>query len=151
MKGPLWGITPELAVKGHVVWVEIAPQDGKPGFRPEEFNNPYDMDAHFLRWLHRVRQDTGPVPLRPISDHRTSDIGATRSAHKSRPCRSVDLQVYNAYERGAITVAAIRHGCVRWGTYPGKVTGKGKDQSGLHLDASEEPHHGAPANWTRYD
>lgn len=149
LRGPLCGIEPEFAHEGHPVWDEIAPRPGKGGFRPSEFKAPYEMDAHFLRWLYRVRQDTGGVPMRVISDARDAIIMAKKSAHLSRPCRAVDLQVYNSYERAAITIAAIRHGCVRWGTYPGKATAIGSDQGGLHLDCSEEPHHLRPANWTK--
>jgi hypothetical protein len=145
---PLAGVPAELALKSHPIWQEIAPRGDRPGFRQSEFTSPFAMDAQFLRWLYRVRQETGSVPMRVISDARGDDEGATLSAHKSRPCRAVDLQVYNAAERAVILLAAIRLGCVRWGTYPGKVTAKGKDQAGLHLDCSEELP--APRAWTRF-
>lgn len=148
MNGPLAGVAPEFAHAGHPVWIEIAPTaGGRPGFRPDEFSAPHAMDAHFLRWLWQVRQDTG-CPMRVISDARGEGIGASRSAHKDRPCRAVDLQVFNAEERARLTLAAIRHGCVRWGTYPGKSTDRGPDQGGLHLDASES--HPRPRNWTKW-
>lgn len=149
MAGPLEGIVPERAAANHTVWWEVMPKPARPGFVPAEFDNPFEMDVHFLRWLWRVRGDTGSVPLRIISDARESG-GAPNSAHKSRPCRAVDLQVYNSHERAAILLAAVKHGCVRIGVYPGKSTDRGADQGGLHLDCSTEEQHAAPRVWTRF-
>lgn len=142
-ESPLKDIGPVAAKPLHPVWRDIAPHNGKPGFLPSEFKNPYEMDAHFLYWLYKVRQDS-PVPFRIISDARPAGIGASRSAHMERPCRAVDLQAMNSYERACILAAAIRHGCVRWGTYPGDE----KDKGGVHIDCSIlNP---SPRAWTRF-
>src|SRR5690606_31412694 len=154
------GVKAEAATADHWVWQAIAPRGRVPGFRRSEFRDPYQMDAFFLLWLYKIRVDVWitaqleglpDVPMRIISDARDDDVGASRSAHKvGRPCRAVDLQVYDAYERAVLTTAAVRHGCTRWGTYPGQVTARGADQGGLHLDCSELDVHPSPRNWTRY-
>lgn len=159
--GPLHGMKPEAATADHWVWQAIAPRNGVPGFRRDEFRNPDLMDVYFLLWLYTVRIDVWvtaqlegepDVPMRIISDARDDDTGAPNSAHRlGRPCRAVDLQVYNAYERAVLTAAAVRHGCTRWGTYPGQRTERGTDQGGLHIDCSELPEHPSPRNWTRYE
>lgn len=158
--GPLAGVEPERATEDHWVWEAIAPRNGVPGFRRSEFRHPDEMDAFFLLWLYKVRVDVwaqariegeSDVPMRVIDSARTSG-GATQSAHViGRPCRAVDLQLYNAYERAVLTTAFIRHGCTRWGTYPGNRTAQGSDQGGLHVDCSELPVHNSPRNWTRYE
>lgn len=143
MKSPLDGIEPVLAKPIHPVWADIAPRNGKPGFTPDEFNLPYEMDAHFLYWLYRCRLES-PVPFRIISDARPAGRGASKSAHMERPCRAVDLQAMNSYERAVILGVCIRHGCVRWGTYPGDA----KDKGGVHVDCSVK--NPSPRAWTRW-
>lgn len=157
--GPLFGVTPEYAAEDHWVWDAIRPRDGVPGFLRSEFRQPDAMDAYFLLWLYKVRIDVwaqskiegeSDVPMRVIDDARHSG-GAVGSAHViGRPCRAVDLQVFNAYERAVLTSAVVRHGCTRWGTYPGNRTARGTDQGGLHVDCSELEVHPSPRNWTRY-
>lgn len=161
---PLAGVEPEFADFDHQVWVDIRPRAGKPGFVPAEFavdgGDAELMDVAFLELLYDIRQDIHQataaagfpdVPMRIISAARASG-GATRSAHVvTRPCRAVDVQVFNAYDRGVITLAAIRRGIVRWGTYPGeRVNDQWRDKAGLHLDASTDARNPSPRNWTRY-
>lgn len=162
LRSPLAHVTPEFAAEGHAVWVEIRPRAGKPGFVAGEFNRPHAMDAHFLRLLYRVRlwivdatraANLPDVSMVVISDARPvgGDTGADRSTHKKRPCRSVDLQVYNAYDRAVLTIAGVRHGIVRWGTYPGeRVSDEWRDKAGFHLDASDHADNPSPGNWTRH-
>lgn len=95
----------------HEVWQEIAPRDGRGGFRPAEFNEPYEMDVAFLRRLWRLRQYAG-VPLRPVSDVRPPDVneeagGATGSAHLVVPGIATDLQVRSNFERYRVLHAAL--------------------------------------------
>ena len=164
---PLAHLEPEYATRGHPVWEEIAPRNGMPGFLSTEFHNPWLMDLHFLRLLYGIRMDIwhaaqdpsvpevhADVPMRIISDARQAG-GASKSEHKNRPCRAVDLQVYNAYERGVIGTAAVRCGLVRIGPYPGKDRRKeqgwpsqARDAAGFHLDASTA--NPSPRWWTRY-
>lgn len=148
LQSPLLHKLPVFAHKKHPVWQEIAPQDDQPGFKPAEFDNPYEMEVEFLRLLHQIRQQTGKVAMRIISDARPvdKDIGASLSAHKKRPCRAVDLQVRNAYERAVVVFAAVRCGIVRIGVYPGSAG----DGGGLHLDAESHPDNKSPRIWTRY-
>lgn len=152
-KSPLEGVEPELAFENHMVWPQI-----KRRIRPREFDNPYEMDSHFLLWLFDVREDAG-VPFIFISDARDieGDVGASKSAHKKRPCRAVDLQAYSALDRGKIIVAAVLHGCRRIGTYPGKDRSEedgwptyATDAAGLHLDCSTDPDNRSPRIWTKY-
>lgn len=131
----------------HPVWQEIRPKDGFGGFEPWEFDQPHEMDVEFLRLLYRIRQDAG-VPMRIISDARPpdQDIGASKSAHKKRPCRAVDLDVRNSYERARIVGAAWEHGIRRLGVYPGDAG----DAGSVHLDAEAHPDNKSPRMWTRY-
>lgn len=144
MRGPLGDVTAVRAVPLHPVWRSIEPQNGKPGFLPSELKLPYEMDAYFMFWLHAVRQDAG-VPFRIISDARMGEVGAKRSAHNERPCRAVDLQARNSYERARILIAAIQHGCVRFGVYPSKDD---SDGGSVHLDCSAV--NPSPRCWTRW-
>jgi len=168
---PLAQVDPEFATEGHSVWDEIAPDSdtGYPGFMASEFNNPWEMDVHFLRWLYGVRicihdeyQEGNidwDVPLRINDDARPldSDTGVSKSAHKKRPCRAVDLQVFNSYERAVIMIYAIRSGAVRLGAYPGKDR-RGEDgwpdhaseASGLHIDLSAHEDNKSPRIWTGF-
>lgn len=152
-ESPLEGVEPETAFENHTVWDQI-----KKRFKPSEFNRPYSMDIHFLLWLYDVRVDAG-VPFGIVSDAREvdGDTGADKSAHKKRPCRAVDIQVYSSLDRAKIVVAAVLHGCRRIGTYPGKDrTGEdgwpphAKDASGLHLDCSTHPDNRSPRIWTKF-
>lgn len=144
---PLTGKPTVRAHAGHPVWDEIKPVEEFGGFVAGEFNEPEAMDVEFLRLLYRIRMDAG-VPMRIISDARPpgGDIGASKSAHKKRPCRAVDLHVVNSYERARITVAAIQNGIRRWGTYPGKDG----DAGSLHIDAETHPENPSPRNWTKW-
>lgn len=144
---PLAAVPREFATADHPVWREIEPTSERGGFRFEEFNNPFQMDVAFLRWIWRVRQRAG-VAMRPTSDARDPDgsVGAEKSAHKKRPCRAMDFQVANSYQRARVVVAAIREGCVRIGVYPGKAG----DGGGLHLDAEDHDDNPSPRIWTRY-
>lgn len=144
---PLADVEPERAVQAHPVWAEIAPTEDRGGFVPGEFNDPWQMDAHFLMTLWLIRQRAG-VPMRVISDARDpdGDVGADKSAHKKRPCRAVDLHVTNSYERARIVVAAVREGVVRIGVYPGKAS----DAGSVHLDGETHPENPSPRIWTRY-
>lgn len=144
---PLEGKPAARAGAGHPVWGEIAPEEEFGGFVPSEFRNPEEMDVEFLRLLYRIRLDAG-VPMRIISDARDpeGDVGASRSAHKKRPCRAVDLHVANSYERARIVLAAAKNGVVRIGVYPGKE----RDAGSVHLDAETHPENPSPRMWTRY-
>lgn len=161
---PLAGVEPEYATPDHVVWAEIAPREGRPGFLATEFTHPWLMDVGFLRLLYRIRVDVWvaaeagelarDVPMRVISDARTTG-GASKSEHLNRPCRAVDLQVYSAYDRAVLVIAAVRRGIVRFGPYPGKNRSgergwpaHARDASGLHLDASTV--NPSPRAWTRF-
>ena len=150
---PLDDIEPEAAALDHPVWQDIADR-----FKPAEFERPEDMDAGFLRWLHRVRNDAG-VPFRINSDARPvdGDVGADRSAHKKRPCRAVDVQAYNAEERARILIAAVANGCRRVGIYPGKDRREEQgwpphatDAAAVHIDCSNHPDNPSPRIWTRF-
>ena len=152
-KSPLEGVPAETAFENHMVWSQIERR-----FRPHEFHAPYEMDTHFLLWLYDVREDAG-VPFKIISDARDidGDVGAGKSAHKKRPCRAVDIQVYSSLDRGKIIIAATLHGCRRIGVYPGKdrTDEEGwpphaRDASGLHLDCSTHPDNRSPRIWTKY-
>ena len=149
MLSPLFNLTPERAALNHPVWGEIAPE-----FMPHDFRNPYAMDAHFLRWLSRVRRRAG-VPMWITSDARDPDgrIGADKSAHKKRPCRAIDGQVKvywnempGSEQLARIYLAAIEEGCVRIGTY--------KSSAGLgdiyHLDCETHPDNPSPRWWTKW-
>lgn len=136
------------ATKNHQVWIDIAPE-----IKSSELNLPYEMDVDFLYTLSRIRRASG-VPLRFLSDARPvdKDIGASKSAHKERPCKAVDLRVKNAYERARLVFTAHAHGINRIGIYPGKtITISGKkytDAGSVHLDdSSKNP---SPRIWTRY-
>lgn len=132
-----------LALKGHEVWKEIAPE-----LTPADFNYPFVMEVAFLRLLSKMRRRAG-VPFRVVSDHRpalrnAAAGGAKGSAHMQTPCRAVDLKVKNNLERFKVVEAAITHGIQRIGIYPAH-----EDNSGsVHIDAS--PTHPAPRIWTRY-
>ena len=134
-----------LATADHPVWALIAPRDGRGGFLRSEFSDPDEMDADFLEWLWTVRQDAG-VPFRVISSARDphGNVGATRSAHKIRPCKAVDLQVENNRERSRVVSTAVLHGCTRIGIYPAHPDGGG----GVHLDREESLDQ--DVMWTRY-
>lgn len=142
LASPLAGRPPVAAPAVHPVWTEIAPE-----LVPSDFRNPYDMDVEFLRLLSAIRREA-EVPMRIISDARDPDgnVGATFSAHKKRPCRAVDIRVHNSYERARIIIAAVRHGVVRFGIYPGKE----KDRGSVHIDAETHPENPSPRIWTRY-
>lgn len=144
---PLAGKPAATATAGHPVWGEIRPDGTHGGFIASEFQRPEEMDVEFLRLLHRIRHDAG-VPMRIISDARPpdQDIGASKSAHKKRPCRAVDLHVINSYERACIVLAAARNGVVRIGVYPGKDG----DAGSVHLDAETHAENPSPRIWTRY-
>lgn len=141
-KSPLASLKAELAVKDHPVWEEVASH-----FSPAEFQNPHEMDAHFIRWLYKVRLMAG-VPIRVTSDarHPEKDIGAKKSAHKKRPCRAIDCKVKNSYERACVVLAAARCGGVRIGIYPG---GSG-DGGVVHLDCETASDNQSPRIWTKY-
>lgn len=149
LESPLAKHLPVAAKKGHPVWTEIAPQ-----FTPEDFDNPYDMDVEFLRWLHRVRMRAG-VPMWITSDARDPDgeVGASKSAHKKRPCRAIDGQVRDSHkgmpgseQLARIYIAAVLEGCVRFGTY--------KSSKGLgdifHLDCETHVENPSPRWWTKW-
>jgi uncharacterized protein YcbK (DUF882 family) len=143
MKGPLFGVSPLAAAKGHAVWGEIAPE-----LTPRDFRSPFAMDVAFLRLLSRARRRAG-VPFRVISDYRDparneAAGGAEKSAHMECPCRAVDLQVRDNHERARIVLAAAEEGFLRIGVYPAHEDGGGS----LHLDASET--NPAPRIWTRF-
>jgi len=144
---PLKGIPTVYAAAEHPVWDEVKSDGARGGFERHEFQRPDEMDVEFLRLLHKIRLEAS-VPMRIISDARPpdQDIGASKSAHKKRPCRAVDLKVKNSYERARITAAAILHGIRRWGTY----SGDDHDGGGLHIDAETHPENPSPRNWTRY-
>lgn len=131
------------AVKAHIVWGHI-----KEYFKPEEFTDPYNMDAAFLYALYKIRLKAG-VPLRITSsirspEHNETVGGAKGSAHMLIPGCAVDLFVKNNYERFKIVKAAILEGIERIGIYPAK-----EDNSGvIHLDMS--PSHPQERIWTRY-
>ena len=131
-----------FATAADPVWAEI-----QQHFSPQEFQHPYEMDADFLRLLTKIRKKAG-VPFRVISDARdpAGHVGATKSAHKKRPCKAVDLQVKNSYERARIVIAAIQCGVTRVGVYPGGES----DGGGLHIDASTHVDNPSPRIWTRY-
>jgi hypothetical protein len=143
LESPLLHKPAVFATKQHPVWQEIAAH-----FKPSEFTSPYEMDAEFLRLLFQIRKRTGKVPMRIISDARPpdKDIGASKSAHKKRPCRAVDLKVRNAYERAVVLLAALACGIVRAGVYPGSDG----DGGGLHLDAETSADNPSPRIWTKY-
>ena len=152
-KSPLEGVEAQFALAGHEVWGQIVTR-----FSFGEFDNPEEMDVHFLLWLFDVREDAD-VPFRVISDARDifGDIGAGKSAHKKRPCRAVDLQAYSALDRGKIVVSAVLHGCRRIGTYPGRDRSEergwpdhARDASGLHIDCSTHSDNRSPRIWTKY-
>jgi hypothetical protein len=138
------------AVKGHVVWGEIAPE-----LLPSDFNDPYLMDVSFLRILSRARRACG-VPFRIVSDHRSAEHNATlvgvtgkiggakNSAHTEAPCRAADLHVKNAYERAKVLFALYEEGIRRFGVYEGKEG----DAGSLHADASS--YLPSPRLWTKY-
>lgn len=149
MLSPLFNLTPERAVLDHDVWGEIGPE-----FTPHDFNHPYAMDAHFLRWLSRVRRRAG-VPMWITSDARDPDgrVGADKSAHKKRPCRAIDGQVKadwngmpGSEQLARIYLAAAEEGCVRFGTY--------RSSQGLgdvyHLDCETNPDNPSPRWWTKW-
>jgi hypothetical protein len=140
---PLLHLEPQLAGPGHSIWIHVHPH-----FQPHEFRFPFEMDAHFLRWLHQVRLAAG-VPFRFRSDHRPTDHnttagGAVGSAHIPIPCRAVDLAVLNNYERYQVIAAAILLGCTRIGIYPARPDNSGS----IHLDCSTT--HPQPRIWTRF-
>lgn len=88
----------ELAVAGHEVWGETAPE-----LMPHDFNYPYRMAPDFLRQLIKVRRAC-QVPFRVVSDHRPPERnqatgGAQQSAHLETPCRAVDLRLNDNIER----------------------------------------------------
>lgn len=155
---PLAELEPELAVEGHAVWGRIAPRDGAPGFAVHEFDEPWEMDVSFLYWLYGVRQLAGvPMKVSDAARDSASSAGVSRSAHKKRPCRAVDIQVYNAEHRARIAIAAILLGCRRVGVYPGKDRRALKgwppdatDASGLHLDCETHVENPSPRMWTRF-
>ena len=142
MESPLKNVSPQLAKKGHPVWSEIAPY-----FAPSEFNNPFEMDVGFLRWLLKVRKRAG-VSMTITSDARDpkGTTGADKSAHKKRPCRAIDGQVKNSEQLARIVIAAVQEGCVRIGIY--------KSKRGLgdvyHLDAETSAENPSPALWTKF-
>lgn len=133
---PLAGVVPELAVEGHPVWAEIAPE-----ITPGEFNYPHLMDVHFLRLLSKIRRWSG-VPFRFRSDHRpparnAAAGGATASTHMEIPCRAVDLWLLSTRERYALTRTCIVSGLTRVGIAKYAVdpaTGGGT----FHIDGSTE-------------
>jgi hypothetical protein len=129
----------------HPIWKRIAPQPGRGGFWRKEFSDPDEMDPVFLGWLYDVRQAAG-VPFRINSSARDPEgsVGATRSAHKKRPCRAVDLQCKNNYERFQIVRSAFEAGCVRIGIYPSHEDGSGP----VHLDLEGSLPQGRI--WTRW-
>ena len=153
-RGPLSGIVAISATLSHPVWREIEPvseavgRDARGGFLPTEFDEPAAMDVSFLRLLWRIRQRTEGVPLRIISAARDpfGSTGATKSAHKKRPCRAVDVQVANNLERFLVVRAAILEGIVRIGVYPANEAGRGS----IHLDAETSSDNPSPRIWTRY-
>jgi hypothetical protein len=138
-ESPLKDVPKEYAKMGHPVWAEIHEY-----LSPHEFRFPYEMDVEFLRLLFRIRVDAG-VPFRLLSDARDpeGDVGASKSAHKRRPCRAIDLKVYNSYERARVGIAATRAGIVRLGVYPEK-------KKSLHIDAEDHPDNASPRWWTKY-
>ena len=161
---PLAGVEAEYATRAHPIWADIQPKDGRPGFLASEFTQPWLMDVQFLRLLYRIRISVyeawkvgelpHDVPMRVNSDARSGG-GARGSAHFQRPCRAVDLQVHNAYERAVILIAAVRHGIVRLGVYAGEDRSRkrgwpahARDSAALHLDASVE--NPSPGVWTRW-
>lgn len=147
-ESPLHGIAPVRALAFHPVWEEIAPKGDAPGFDRSEFTDPDEMDVHFLRLLYKARQVAG-VPFRIISSARDPEgsTGASLSAHKKRPCRAVDLQVLNNFERACVVIAAVKVGIVRIGVYPASTAG---GKGGVHLDAETHPENPSPRCWTRY-
>lgn len=142
MESPLKNVSPQRAKHDHPVWAEISPY-----FAPSEFNEPYEMDVGFLRWLLTVRKRAG-VPMVITSDARDPDgnVGAAKSAHKKRPCRAIDGQVKNSEQYARIVFAAIHEGCVRVGVY--------KSARGLgdiyHLDLETHPDNPSPRMWTKW-
>lgn len=152
MLSPLAGIALVSAVEGHPVWQEIAAH-----FVPSEFNDPYNMDAAYLRLLFKVRV-RADVPMHLTSDARdpAGDVGAAKSAHKKRPCRAVDGQVKDEVIGGAavpaseclcrIYIAAVQEGLVRFGTYQSGV-GLGDI---YHLDAETHTDNPSPRWWTKW-
>ncbi len=131
-EGPLDNIEPEFAKLGHPVWDCIYPE-----FKPDEFEDPENMDVGFLTLLHKARIIAG-VPFRVLDTLRDD----SRSAHGEIPGIAVDLQVINSRERSRIVRSGYAIGFTRIGVYPGS-TGlyKGlqkKDGGGVHLDASRK-------------
>lgn len=139
---PLKGHDGERAIQSHPVWAQIRPRDGKGGFVRSEFDRPDEMDAGFLSLLYMARLEAD-VPFRVISDARDprGDVGAEKSAHKKRPCRAVDLEIRNSYERARIVIACVRVGFVRIGIYPGLS---------VHVDGETDPENPSPRIWTSY-
>lgn len=135
VKGPLKGVSPQFAYLDHPVWDEIAPKDGKGGFKQSEFEKPEAMEVEFLRLLYKARQLAG-CPFRILDTVRDDP----RSAHGEIPCAAVDLQVLNSWERSRVIRAAYEVGITRVGIYPGTdgeyKGSKKKDGGGIHLDAS---------------
>lgn len=152
LESPIRNNSPQHAVKDHPVWAEIA-----GFFTPHEFRNPYEMDVSFLRWLYRVRKRAG-VPMHITSDARDPDgsVGADKSAHKKRPCRAIDGQVRDEVVNGVsipaseclarIYIAAVKEGCVRFGTYKGS-SGKGDV---YHIDVETHRDNPSPRWWTKW-
>ncbi len=138
-ESPLKDVPREYARMGHPAWAQI-----EKFFKPHEFRFPYQMDVAFLQLLLEIRMDAG-VPFLLLSDARDpeGDVGASKSAHKKRPCRAIDLQVNNSYERARIAISAIRNGVVRLGVYPEK-------KKSLHLDAEDHKDNASPRIWTKY-
>jgi hypothetical protein len=138
-ESPLKDVPKEYAKMGHLVWEDVA-----RFLKPHEFRFPYQMDVAFLRLLLEIRMDAG-VPFRLLSDARDPEgsVGASKSAHKKHPCRAIDLQVNNSYERARIGIAATRNGIVRLGTYP-------EAKKSLHIDAEDHEDNASPRWWTQY-
>ena len=150
MESPLKHISPQSAVVDHPVWREITPE-----ITPSDFNQPFEMDVGFLRWLYKSVRIPAGVPMWFTSDARDpeGDVGAKSSAHKKRPCRAVDFQVRKTWhgmpgseQMARIIFAAVLGGCVRVGLY--------QSQSGLgdigHIDCETHPDNPSPRLWLKW-